>query len=273
MLLCAGSVHWDTIARAVSSIRLGDDVPGVVERRPGGVACNIARHLARLGHPVALTGCVGLDADGDALHDLLSARNIDLSQLHRCAKTDRYVAIENHDGSLIAAIADTAALTHGAAQVVASANAHHGPVIVDGNLPPEALAELTHPNLFLVPASPARAVGLAPLIARGAAPLLNRAEAVALIGTDGDSTRLATALIAMGATLALVTDGPNPATLATADGPITLTPQRVRVASVTGAGDATVAGLLHAHLTGASPREALEAALACAAAHLQGPTT
>lgn len=273
MLLCAGSAHWDIIARADTCVRLGDDVPGLVERRPGGVAGNIARQLARLGHPVALTACIGEDEDGILLRELLAERGIDISMLHSCAKTDLYIAIEQHDGDLVAAIADTVALTKGAAEVVATVNAFNGPAVVDGNLPPEALVTLTNPNLFLVPASPARAIGIGPLLSQGAAPLVNRAEAAALTGHDADSADLAQRLIARGARLALVTDGARPATLATADEIVTLTPARVRVASVTGAGDATVAGFLHAHLAGASPTDALEAALAAAATHLQGPTT
>jgi len=272
MLLCAGSVHWDIIARADRAVGRGDDVPGTVRRRPGGVAGNIARHLARLGRPVALAGCIGRDPAGEELCAILRTLGIDL-RVHRSEATDSYLAIEQSDGDLVAAVADTAALIRHAAQVVATINACDGPVVVDGNLPSDALAALTHRDMYLVPASPVRAAGLAPLIARGAVPLLNRAEAMALTGREGGTAQLAAQLVEMGARMALVTDGPEPAGLATSRCKISRAPPPITVtAGVTGAGDATVAGFLHAHLSGASPGDALEAALACAAAHLQGLT-
>ena len=106
-ILCVGSVLWDIIGRAPSSLRLGSDVPGRITRLPGGVAMNIAMTLTRFGlHPALLTA-VGRDAEGDELIAACLRMGLDCSHVYRSddLPTDRYMAIEGANG-LIAAIAD-----------------------------------------------------------------------------------------------------------------------------------------------------------------------
>ena len=269
-MLVVGAAHWDVIGRATGPVAPGDDLPGRVIRRPGGVAANIALALAPE-MDVILAACIGADAEGDALRDALRAGGVSLASIPASPATDRYLAIEDGSGALVAAIADTGALDAGAAALVASANATPGPVVIDGNLPAGALVELRDASrLTLVPASPAKVARLAPLVARGAAILANRAEAEALTAIAGDSATLAAALVAMGARHALVTDGARPASLAMGGTLVTRTPPHVAAGGVTGAGDALAAGLLAALATGATPAQALDAALARAARHLQG---
>ena len=44
-IVCIGSMHWDIIGTSPMSIDTGEDVPGTIVRRPGGVALNVARGL------------------------------------------------------------------------------------------------------------------------------------------------------------------------------------------------------------------------------------
>ncbi len=66
-----------------------------------------------------------------------------------------------------------------------------------------------------------------------------------------------------------VTNGPRPAALARKDGVWTQTPPPAPPASVTGAGDAFTAAALMALAAETRPEQALNAAIAAAAAHLE----
>jgi sugar/nucleoside kinase (ribokinase family) len=274
--LCAGAAHWDVIGRTDLPLPPGADVPGRVRRQPGGVAQNIARALAALGRPVLLVSAVGRDPAGDELAADLAAAGIDIGALHRHdGPTDTYLALEGPGGALHAGIADCAGLDRVGAALLAPLP--HGHLVLDGNLPAPALAAfLRRPaaSLALVPASPEKAARIAALVARSLAArpatlYLNRAEAEAIAGRPFPDTRAAaTALVALGATEALVTDGPRPATAAGPTDSVTLPPPPVAAASVTGAGDALVATHLAARTGGLDPESALRAALAAAARHV-----
>ncbi len=56
----------------------GSDRPAAIRSRGGGAGANVAAHLARLGTPVTLAGCVGDDAPGAGLAAELSAAGVGL---------------------------------------------------------------------------------------------------------------------------------------------------------------------------------------------------
>jgi sugar/nucleoside kinase (ribokinase family) len=258
-------------------------VPGRVERRPGGVALNIALALAALGHPVALLAAIGRDPAGDALAAGLAAAGVSTAGLYRHGRaTDTYVAIEDMQGELHAAVADCAGLeAAGEALMAPLADgrlAAPGRVVADGNLPTPVLARLLdHPataaaRFAIVPASATKAAALARLAtARPVALYLNRGEAGAFCGAEfPDSRAAAVALRAFGVAEAIVTDGGAAVTVtvAGAAGVLTLAPPPVAARSVTGAGDAFVAAHLAARADGLAPEPALRAALAASARHI-----
>lgn len=272
--LVAGAAHWDLIARTDAPLPPGADVPGRVTRTPGGVALNIAMALAALDRPVTLLATLGTDPDGDALAACLAAARITPALHRHPGPTDAYLAIEGADGSLLAGVADCTALDHaGPALLDALPTPWPGPTILDGNLSLPVLAALSDAcagPLALVPASPRKAAALAPLLSRRPLSLyLNRHKSQQLAGRSFATTAdAATALVALGAAEAIVTDGAAPATAATPDGSVTLTPPAVAIRSVTGAGDCFVATHLSARADGLAPGPALAAALAAAARHI-----
>jgi sugar/nucleoside kinase (ribokinase family) len=272
-VLCIGAAHWDLIGRAAAPLPPGADVPGRVEERLGGVALNVALALAALGRPVTLLAAVGRDAAGDRLVAELRARGVDWTRLWRHdGPTDRYVAIEDAEGELHAAVADCTGL-EAAWERLLALPPWPGPVVFDGNLPAAALDALrawTGGPLAAVPASPDKAGRLAPLLEAGRARFyLNRREAEALCAATFDDTRAAArALRARGAVEALVTDGAAPVTVASASGTLSLAPLQVPSRSLTGAGDALVAAHLAARADGLDPEAALRAALAASARHI-----
>ena len=275
--LCAGAALWDIIGRTAVPLPPGADVPGTVIRRPGGVALNIALALATLQRPVALLAALGRDPAGDELAARIAAAGIDAFLHRHDSPTDAYVAIEGPGGELHAAVADCAGLeTAGAALLAPLADGRlpapwSGPIVADGNLPAPVLdALLRHPAatgpLAIVHASPGKA---ARLTARPVTLYLNRREAEAVcVAAFPDSRAAAAALLARGASEAVVTDGAAPATAATAAGGVTLAPPLVATRSLTGAGDVFVAAHLAARADGLDPEAALRAALTASARHI-----
>lgn len=264
--LCVGAAHWDMIARAARAPAPGADLPGRIRRRPGGVALNVALALARAGMPTALRAVFGDDGAGRALRGLCADAGVDTApSLTVAGPGDSYLAIEGPTGELFAAVADTGALERAGRALIPPP----GParLVIDGNLAPEVLAALRDRPRVVVAASPAKAAALAGLLS-GALVVANRAEAEAICAAPlPDAARAARALMAHAAR-ALVTDGPRPAALAAPGGLWTAAPLPVAGGSVTGAGDAFLAGFLAAEARGADPDAALAAAIAAAAGHM-----
>jgi len=264
----------------------GDDVPGRITRRPGGVALNVAAALARRGLRPGLLGAVGGDAEGAALIDICRALGIDVGHLYRSPNrpTDIYMAIEADHG-VVAAIADAAGLEAAGNTILApltegplgTAEAPYtGIIAIDGNLTCALLTELaTHPafaaaDLRIAPASPGKADRIARLARHPRATLyINRAEAGLIAGrVFPDAATAADGLLQAGVPRALVTDGEKAAVFAWSGGHVAARPAPVTVAHVTGAGDALMATHIAEEMAGATPRTALEAALRAAADHI-----
>jgi sugar/nucleoside kinase (ribokinase family) len=286
-ILCIGSVLWDVIGRAPRRMALGHDVPGRIERLPGGVAMNIAAACLREGMRPALLTVLGRDAEGRALADACAAMGLDTDHVTWAddLPTDRYMAIEAENG-LVAAVADAHSLEAAGDRILAPLNdgglaapgqPWRGLVALDGNLSEALLAEIAASDLFaradlrVAPASPGKAARLGPLLghARGAV-YLNRVEAGLLCGeVFADAPSAATALMAGGARRVLVTDGPAAIAEARADGTLTvLRPPQVSVCRVTGAGDTFMAAHIAAEARGAVGAAALEEALAATALYV-----
>ena len=276
-VLCIGAALWDVLAAASRSMKIGDDIPGTIIRRPGGVALNVAVALAAHGVPPGLLATIGADTDGDTLVALLEAQGVDCRHVLRtAAPTDSYLVIESPGGDIFGAIADCAGLEQADTAVLAPAISgalapFSGEAVVDGNLP----------RLSLVPASPGKAARLREPIKHGhAAIYVNRFEAEIICESAfADSASAACALVEMGARFALVTNSAAPASLANAAHCISRTPPRVNSISTTGAGDVVLAAHFAARLASPNPdSEAamtaqLTTALDAAAAHITKATT
>ncbi|MCC5957180.1 MAG: kinase [Natronohydrobacter sp.] len=283
-ILCLGAAHWDVIGRSAAPVTTGDDLPGVIRTRPGGVALNIAHALAGQGLRPALLSAIGRDAEGVALVDWLQATGIDTRFLHRpeTLPTDRYMAIEGPEG-LVAAIADSTALENDGANVITALKradlAHwRGPVVLDSGFAPDLLAELAERGiaqatpLRLTSAAPAKAHRLRPFLQSRATFTLNRHEAATLLGHPlPDSMSAAHALLTAGAARAIITDGAHAATDADGHRTLTLPPPIVPLQRVTGAGDVFLAAHIAAEAHGLDRSAALAHALQQAAHHVATP--
>lgn len=287
-ILCIGSVLWDVIGRTGAAMRQGNDVPGRITRLPGGVALNIAMTLKRFGLTPALLSVVGTDPEGDELATACDDMGLITGYLLRDARlpTDSYIAIEDQAG-LVAAMCDAHSLEAAGDRILAplfdgrlgSAEApYDGPVALDGNLTEALLIEVAeHPalraaDLRIAPASPGKATRLTPLLAHpGATLYVNLEEAGLILGTGFDTAHdAADALVAAGATRALVTDGSRSAALGEFAGTISDSPPPVPQKRVTGAGDTFMAAHIAAELRGETGADALGTALNAAARYVSG---
>lgn len=287
-ILAIGSVLWDVIGRTPRAMTRGADVPGRIERVPGGVAMNIAAPLAAAGWRVAMLTAIGRDAEGEDLIGRVAALGIDTAHVLRTdTPTDRYLAIEDCEG-LVAALADAHSLEAAGAAILApladgqfgsEAEPWAGPVALDGNLTTNLLAQIAASPLFskadlrIAPASPGKAERLAPFLGHpGTTLYLNRLEANLLSGVDDESAEhAALRLVEMGAERVLVTDGARRCADVRRSGKVfTAEPVPVPVKRITGAGDVFMAAHLSAELRGAGREGALHAALRAAATHVSG---
>ena len=74
-----GDVNTDVVVVAAGEPAPGSDRPATIRTRGGGAGANVAVHLARLGVPVQLAGCVGDDAPGAGLRTDLGAAGVRLA--------------------------------------------------------------------------------------------------------------------------------------------------------------------------------------------------
>ncbi len=288
-ILCIGSVLWDIIGRAPSSLRLGSDVPGRITRLPGGVAMNIAMTLTRFGLRPALLTAIGRDAEGDELVAACLRMGLDCGHVYRSddLPTDRYMAIEGANG-LIAAVADAHSLEMAGEKILralgdgslGSAKAPYaGLIALDGNLTEALISDIAHSALFaradlrVAPASPGKAERLMPLLGHRHTTLYVNLEEAGLIakGRFDNAAQAAEALLARGAARVLVTDGGRDAAEGTqGQGVIIGRPPQVLVTRVTGAGDTFMAAHIVAEVRGQTRAAALDAALRAAADYVSG---
>ena len=283
-ILCIGAMLWDVIGRAPRRMAPGADIAGRIRHIPGGVALNVAVAMARWGLSPAVLSAVGRDPEGQALVAEAGRLGVLTGWLTRDTglPTDCYMAVEDSQG-LIAAIADANSLERAGESILSPLSADlagwTGPVVLDGNLTEDLLAaiavdpRLAQADLRVVPASPGKAERLEPLIAaRRGCFYLNRLEAEILAGRAcPDAATAAEAVVARGAARVLVTDGPDPAAEAVANGPtLTARPPTISVARVTGAGDCFLAAHLAAALSNQPRQTALRQAVEASAAHVSG---
>ena len=75
-VVVVGDVATDVVVVLEGAPAPGSDRPASIRSRGGGAGANVAVHLARLGVPVTMAGCIGDDAAGAGLRAELSAAGV-----------------------------------------------------------------------------------------------------------------------------------------------------------------------------------------------------
>jgi pseudouridine kinase len=273
-----GGANVDIEGRVPGRLEMADSNPGTVKRSAGGVGRNIAENLVRLDVSTRFITVFGQDDLGAWLHDETARSGVDLndSMWSDHAPTSTYLSVIDGTGEMAVAVNDMEVLTSldGAAlEARRDTVAHAAAVVVDCNLTPESLGRvvgrLADAPVFVDPVSIAKAARITPHLSSVHMIKPNRAEAQLLSGVDISGTRslrtAASALLDAGVRQVVVSLGDDGVYFADSETSGTLARPDLPVASVTGAGDALMAGLVHAHLSGLPIEQAARFALAAAA--------
>jgi len=283
-IACVGSALWDIIARTERPMQPASDVPGLIDRQPGGVALNIALALTKYGQRPGLLSVIGQDVDGDLLVDELYRHKLDDHYLTRSPDpTDRYMAIESQ-GDVFAAVADCGSLERAGDEVlepfsdgrlVTPSRPYEGLVIVDGNLPEATLlavadrCNIDAARLVFVPASPGKARRMRQLFGKGGATLfVNRTEAEVMLDQEFATSAEAAAAIREQGCFAIVTDSGQPVTLSRSSTTVSMDIPVVNAVRATGAGDVFLAAFVAAEARGEHDISCLQAAVDAATYHV-----
>lgn len=272
-----GGANMDVGAQTQTPLLPGDSTPGHIHYAPGGVGRNIAENLARLGSAVALVSVVGADAFG---HDILAHTRgvgVNVSGIKALAqqRTATYLSMHGPDGDMALAVNDMGILESLTPALIKAEKAmpvHTDVLVLDCNLSAPTLAWLveqaTQP-VFVDAVSVAKCQRLLPVLSLVHTLKVNRIEAQALCGavvvTVEDAQRAALALHGMGVQRVVLSLGALGVAWCDADGSTGVqAAASVPVVNTTGAGDALLAGLVHAHALGLSLSQSVEYAMACA---------
>ena len=285
-VVVVGDVATDVVAVLAGAPAPGSDRPASIRSRGGGAGANVAVHLAQLGTPVLLAGCIGDDAPGAGLVAELTAAGVGLAlRTVPGAATGTIVSLVEPGGQR-SMLADRGAnLLLAADDVPAVPPGGHlhlsGYTLLDPGPRTAGLAAMTAAvaagcTVSVDPAStgPLRDYGVDRWLAdtSAATVLLPNADEARLLTGCADPMDAARALAARHPVVA-VSLGADGAVWAAGTSLIHRPAHPTEVVDTTGAGDAFAAGLLAAWLAspGADPVGALDAGLALAADVVRRP--
>jgi pseudouridine kinase len=244
-----GGANLDIIGIPTGRFALRDSNPGHVRQSPGGVARNIAEHLARLGADVRLVTAFGEDDVTEWLMAECEAAGIDISFSVRARGVpgSRYLAVLDGSGDLAAAVNDMRALDALTPDVLdPAAFADVDAVVLDTNVHGSTVARVAElagsAPLVLDPVSTAKAMAAQPILGRLAVLKANLREAEELSGAAG-AEGAAARLLETGVRHVVVTMGTAGVLCASREDTFRLPAPQVDVVNVTGAGDAFTAGV------------------------------
>ncbi|MFY0545743.1 carbohydrate kinase family protein [Brevibacillus sp. H7] len=270
--LIVGGANVDVKGESTSKLLLGTSNPGTVTMTAGGVARNVAEHLARLGEEVLLYALIGEDADGEWLKQTTAKSGVATNGMIRVAgqRTGRYLGIHDSNGELITAVADMAvneAWDESAIQAGLRQLTHAAGMFVDANLPKHVLERFIHEakrlgvKIVADPVSVKKAEKWKGMLdgLYLMAPSIDETEV--LIGTriksQGDIEKAAARLLEQGVQHVMITCGTKGVYLRSSGESAWLPSPKAAVRDVTGAGDAFTAGVMFAHrLTGSLTEQA-----------------
>lgn len=279
-VVVVGDVATDVVVVLEGEAAPGSDRPASIRSRGGGAGANVAVHLARLGVPVTVAGCVGDDAAGAGLRAELTEAGIRLAvRTVAGAATGTVVSLVEPGGqrSMLADRGANLALRPDDVPPLPPGGHLHlsGYTLLDpgpraAGLAAMAAAVAAGGTVSVDPAStaPLALYGVDRWLADTAAAtvLLPNADEAKLLTGCADAADAARALTARHPVVA-VSLGADGALWASGDVLVHRPARSTDVVDTTGAGDAFAAGLLAAWLTAprVDPVTALDAGLARAA--------
>ena len=273
MRVCViGGANADIIATSFKAFVPGDSNPGTVRLTAGGVGRNIAHNLALLGDEVVFLTVFGGDDFGRFTADSCRKANIDISLCDYAASGTRscFLSINDCDGEMVGGVADMLAAEGITPKWLASKMEKLDKVdifVADANIPVETMSYLIdHADkpLYIDAVSGAKAAKIKDAMAKSEEKHFftlkcNRIENAVLSDLQGVDRRF----VSLGADGLEVVEG---------DTKRHYPALPCRVVNATGAGDALMAGIIHAGPQ-ASIDEAARVGLLCAKNNIESPDT
>ena len=263
LITVIGGVNMDISAAMSAPFIKGDSIPGKVTMSCGGVAHNIAHNLCLLGHRVRFVTVFGGDEFGRLCHEQCSQLGLDLSLAERnpSARNGLYLCVNNPDGDMVAAVADMDIIERITPEFlerrIDDINLSEL-VVTDTNLSVQALTYLL--NHVEVPmmvdtVSTAKAPRIVEALQQSTTHRLhtlkvNSQELFEAGGYFSLPSQSARWLIGLGIQHVYATLGASGVDCIDINGEYHLPAIPAQVVNTTGAGDAFLAGVAHAHLTG-----------------------
>lgn len=261
----------------------GDSLPGTITMTPGGVGRNIAENIARLGHSVRMVSAVGRDEAGQQILSATTAAGVDISAIEQLAEhpTPTYLSILDDRHELVQAINDMVLVEQLTPELLAphtNSLQHCRAVVVDANLPETTLESLFTtqqlPPVFADCVSASKVNRLKPWLNKIYSLKPNRMEAGLLWGhtiqNDDDLQQCAQWFHEQGVQQLVISLGSDGVFASSAGQPHLFMPAPATSAtSVSGAGDALMAGLVHSFLNNLDLPQTAATAQACAAIALE----
>ena len=250
----------------------------------GGVAANIARHLAASGSTVTFIG-VQPPQEIPAMVARLGGCGVDAAFLPLQGEVPGYSAVIGPDGELLIGAAAMSLYDEVRPAMIMPHLDPAAALVIDANFPADVLLAMTEAgdgrrHVFAAGTSMAKVERLRPCLPGLHALVLNRAEAACLAGKGDapvdvpvDVLAQDLALVLADGGVVLVSDGGSPAALASRTEAVTLEPPQLRVVNANGAGDAMAASLFSGLVTdpGMALTTRLRTALAAGAEFAAGP--
>lgn len=278
-ILVLGASNMDISGTTDRPLVPQDSNPGRIRCAPGGVGRNVAENLARLGNDTRLLSAVGDDLYGRSLLESTQKAGVDVQGcwVFTGMDTSTYLSVHAPDGTLMVAVNDMRILTHvNPERLAAHADRirHAAAMVVDCNVSEDALAWLFAQGgstpIFVDAVSAFKCRRILPWLSQVHTLKVNRLEAQALCGaavdTDADIEGAARWLHSQGVKQVVLSLGARGVYWSDKDADHGWhSALAAQVVNVTGAGDALMAGLVHAGVHHQSLCDAIPFALGCAA--------
>lgn len=279
-----GAANIDITATPIGRYIPCDSNPSRVEIAFGGVGRNIAHNLCLMGDDVRFFTVFGDDAVALSLRDDCRRLGMTIEPILEIssARSNYFICVNDHNGEMQAGAADMELMQHFTPAMIEaniqSINASNA-VVVDCNLREDVLqflAEYCSTPLYVDATSAVKAMKIKSLLGINCtSPFIvkvNQAEAVALSGIRGDVEAMAQWFLNQGVTRIYITMGARGVYCSDGEQDIAVPAQPVTVVNATGAGDAFMAGVVHAEMNGATMHDACAIAIKAAALALESPT-
>lgn len=284
-VVVVGGVNVDIGGRSDAPLTAQDSNPGHVNMTLGGVGRNIAHNLSLMGTDVRLLTAYGDDLNGERVAASCSSLGIDLSHALRVREgtTSTYLYLTGPDGEMALAVSDMSIcdrITPAYLSANLSLLQNAQVVVADTNIPAESLAYLAEnctAPLFIDPVSTRKAEKLRPILSKIHTLKPNRLEAELLSGvpirTPEDVKTAADRLLSLGVHRLFISLGGD-GVYAAMDGESVRLPNLPgEPVNTTGCGDAFMAALVWAYLSGMDLKSTALAGLAAGSIAMESPET